>query len=137
MRRPPPIQKSNVSPDRISHDGFLAFCSDFALSSGHQTLPLEYTRPDSRRRYYPQGISDDVAQTYISILRRTRIIVPGTNGYSGEILRQRIGTLDDIRFRIPRGAFERAIRENDVEHSSEQIITFPETRRGKEPRSVA
>jgi len=104
--RPSMIQRSNVGAFDVSHDGFLAFCDDFILSNGCRVLPLDCTQPDDRRKYYPTGISPDVAQIYFSILRQARIVTLKTNGSSEWVLRQRISTIDDIRFRIPRETFD-------------------------------
>jgi len=136
---PPSIQRSNVNPDRVSYDGFLAHCSDFVLSNGHQTLSLDYTQPDSRRSYYPHGISPDVADIYFTILRQTaRIVTLGTNGYHGWILRPQIKDIDDIRLRISREAFySQVIEWNNVGHSEKQTLAFREAHRRRESRPVA
>lgn len=126
VRSRPSIQRSNVSAFHVSYDGFLAFCADFILSNGHRALPLDCTRPDDRRRYYPTGISPDVAQIYFLILRQARIITSRTNGCSEWTLRRKISKMDDIRLRIPRENFDEAsnlyLRLNRIE-----IMTIPET----------
>lgn len=101
----PSIQRSDISAFHLSYESFLAFCADFILSSDHRTLPLDCTQPDGKRRYYPNGISPDVAQIYFSILRQARIITSKTNGRSEWTLRQGISTINDIRLRIPREKF--------------------------------
>jgi len=157
------IQGSNVDPSRISYDGFLALCADFILPNSHQELPLDYTQPDDRRQYYSNGISHEVAQLYFSILQRARIVILGTNGCAGWVLRRQIQTLDDIKLRISREAFEdivswysvpsrieqltvpemqteyspRPIRGKDNGHSSEQTPTFPQARRRNGRRPAA
>lgn len=103
---PPSIQRSNVNPDRVSYDGFLAFFYDFVLSNGHQSLPLDYTRPDHSRRYYPGRMPPNVGKFYISILDQARIIIPGNNGYNGWVLDKRISKIDDISLRISPEAFD-------------------------------
>lgn len=92
----PSIQRSNVSAFHLSHEGFLAFCADFILSNGHRALPLDCTQPDDRRRYYPTGISPDIAQIYLWILCRARIVILGVNGRSEWILRQQIRNINDV-----------------------------------------
>lgn len=106
IKSPPSIQRSNVSAFYVSYDGLLAFCADFILSNGRGVLPLDCTRPDAGRRYYPTGISPDIAQIYLLILCRARIVILGTNGRSEWALRQQISRIDDIGHRISREAFE-------------------------------
>lgn len=126
-KSPPSIQRSNVSAFHVSYDGLLAFCADFILSNGHRALPLDCTRPDDRRRYYPTGISPDVAQGYLSILDRARIVILGTNGRSEWALREGINKVNDIRLRISHKAFDDEIAKLYPRLNRIESVTLPET----------
>jgi len=106
-KSPPSIERSNVSAFHVSYEGFLAFFADFMLSNGRRMLLQDCTRSDDRRRYYPTGISPEVARTYCSILEEARIVTSGTNGRSEWTLQQRINNIDDISCRISREAFDK------------------------------
>lgn len=135
---PSSIQRSNVNPDRVSYDGFLAFCSDFVLSNGHQSLPLDYTRPDHSRRYYPGRMLPNVGKFYISILDQARIIIPGNNGCNEWVLDKRISKIDDISLRIsPEAFYSQVIEWNNVGHSEKQTLAFREAHRRRESRPAA
>ncbi len=125
------IREAGVNPSRVSYDGFLAYCSDFALANGHRTLSLDYTQLDSKRSYYPHGISPDVAGVYLAILQQNaRIVTLGTNGYRGWILRSQIKNIDDIKFRISLEAFYRQVIEwNNVSSSEMQTLASSKAHR--------
>jgi len=120
----PSLQRSKVSAFHVNYEGFLAFCDDFLLSNGHRVLPLDYTQPDGERRYYSSGISPEVAQIYFLILRRARIVISGTNGYTGWTLHQQIRKINDISHRIPHEAFDDIANREFVLNRIEQM-TFP------------
>jgi len=101
-----PIRRVNVNPFSTSYEGFLAFCEDFVLANDRQLLPPQYARPDSARRYYSEGISPEVAETYFSVLCQARIIASRGNGHREWAVRQQIRNLHDIRRRISRQAFD-------------------------------
>jgi len=123
---PSMIQRSNIGAFDVSYDGFLAFCADFILSNGCRVLPLDCTQPDVRRKYYPNGISPDVTQIYFLILCQARIVTLKTNGCSEWVLRQRVSTIDDIRFRIPRETFDE-VANLYLWLSQIESMTVPET----------
>jgi membrane protein YdbS with pleckstrin-like domain len=101
-----PIRRANINLFSTSYEGFLAFCEDYVLANGRQALPLDYTRPDNTRKYYPGGISPEAAETYLSILCQARIIVLRGNGHREWVIRRQIRNLHDIRRRISRQAFD-------------------------------
>ncbi len=102
------VKKQHVHPNRTSYDGFLAFCDDYLLSNGRRLLPnYDYSRPDAKREYYPDGISADVAEFYVSVLKKTPILRMGNNGCDGwMILSPQINTLGDIKLRISQETFK-------------------------------
>ena len=79
----PPIQRANISVCSPSRNGFLAFNEDFVLTDDPM-LPsiLDYGQPDSRRRYYPNGIAPDLASVYLDVLRRNGIVALSSDGSS-------------------------------------------------------
>jgi hypothetical protein len=123
---PSVIQRSNIGAFDVSYYAFLAFCADFILSDGCRVLPLDCTQPDVRRKYYPNGISPDVAQIYFLILCQARIVTLKTNGRSEWVLRQRISTIDDISFRIPCETFNE-VANLYLRLSQIESMTVPET----------
>jgi hypothetical protein len=88
------------SPLAPSHDGFCAFCHQFVLADKNW-MRSYYRARDSSRRYYPNGISDHVACSYLDRLRQEFILIRGPNGCSGERLSCRICSIEDIQRLIP------------------------------------
>jgi len=116
-KEPELVRKQYVHRNRASYDGFLAFCDDFFLSNGRCLPPnYDYGRPDGERKYYPDGISSNVAQSYISILEENAIFKSGANGCGEQVIRRSINTLNDIKLRISRETFDslQAVRQNGV-----------------------
>jgi hypothetical protein len=93
----PMIERANVSPSRVTYDGLLAYCYDFLLHSNGTVI------------FYPTGISSEVAQFYLSVLRQARIITDGTNGHCEWAVQRRITGIDDVGVRISRQAFDRLV----------------------------
>ena len=83
-----------------SYVGFCAFCEQFIIGDKNWTR-WHYRTRDPSRRYYPDGISDHVAQYYLDCLREASIIIPGPNGCCGERLSCRIRSVGDIQRLIP------------------------------------
>jgi hypothetical protein len=77
-----------------SYAGFLAACEEFLLPGRRLDLDACVSH-DSRRRYYPGGMSRHVALFYRELLQRARII--DDEG----LLFRRIRDIEDIRQRIP------------------------------------
>jgi hypothetical protein len=88
------------SPRTPSYAGFCAFCQQFILRDKKWTK-WHYHAQDPSRRYYPNGIPDFVARSYLDRLRQEFIIIPGPNGCSGERLSCRIRSIEDIQGLIP------------------------------------
>jgi len=158
------IQGLEVSAFQANYDGFLAFCVDFVLPfNGYRTLPQDYTQPDGKRTHYRTGIAPDMAKIYLWVLDQVRIVVSGTDGRSGWILRRQIQTIDDIKLRVSHEVFEDiagrylflgqieqpavsemrpeytlgVIKGNNNGRSSKQTLTFPESLGWSGPRPAA
>jgi hypothetical protein len=96
------IERANVSPWRATHDGLLAYCYDFLL------------HPDGTVVFYPNGISQDVVEFYLYVLRELRILTRPKDGRSYWALHPRITNLGCIRARISRQAFDRALAQKPI-----------------------
>jgi hypothetical protein len=84
------------SPLTPSSAGFCAFCEQFVLrdkdwTGGH------YCARNLSRAYYPSGIAEQVAFSYLDSLRQAFILIPGPNGSSGERLSCRIRSIEEIK----------------------------------------
>jgi hypothetical protein len=96
------IERANVSPWRATHDGLLAYCYDFLL------------HPDGTVVFYPNGISQDVVEFYLYVLRELRILTRPKDGRSYWALHPRITNLGCISARISRQAFDRALAQKPI-----------------------
>ena len=88
------------SPVIPTYAGFCAFCEQFVLADKNWTR-WRYRIRDASRLYYPDGMSDRVAHSYLSRLRQACIVIPGPNGASGERLSCRIHSVEDIQRLVP------------------------------------
>jgi hypothetical protein len=88
------------SPLNSSYTGFCAFCQQFIMRDKNWTK-WRYHARDPSRRYYPNGVSDHIARSYLDRLRQKFILIPGPNGCSGERLSCRIRSIEDIQRLIP------------------------------------
>jgi len=80
--------------DHPSYAGFLAACEEFLFSAGRLDLDA-WVSQGSWRRYYPLGMSKQVALFYRELLQRARIIDDAGQLYA------RIQDIEDIRQRVP------------------------------------
>ena len=83
-----------------SYAGFCAFCKQFLLTDRNWTR-WRYRASDPSRRYYPDGVSDHAARSYLRKLRLACVLIPGPNGCSGERLSCRIRSIKDIERLVP------------------------------------
>lgn len=109
MRRPAPVSVVDkgytykgvaFSPNTPSYAGFCAFCQQFVIGDKNW-IRWHYRTQDKNRRYYPDGIAEHVAQSYLDRLREEYVLIPGPNGCEGERLSRRIRTIEDIQRLIP------------------------------------
>jgi hypothetical protein len=84
----------------LSYAGFCAFCEQFVLTDNNWTR-WHYRTPDPSRLYYPDGVSDHAALSYLHELRLACVLIPGPNGSSGERLSCRIRCIEDIKHLVP------------------------------------
>lgn len=96
------------SPRIPSYAGFCAFCQQFILMDKNWTQ-WRYHARDPSRQYYPSGISEHVARSYLDRLMQEFILIPGPNGCSGERLSCRVRSIEDIQRLVP--AFSRPLDE--------------------------
>jgi hypothetical protein len=80
--------------------GFYAFCEQFILMNKNWEKH-HYNSSDKSRRYYPCGISEQIAHYYLEMLRNAHILIPGPNGCSGERVSCRIRCIEDIEELVP------------------------------------
>jgi len=69
----------SFSPLSPSYAGFCAFCHQFIIMDKNWTR-WHYRARDASRRYYSDGIFDQVAQFYLHRLREACVLIPGPNG---------------------------------------------------------
>jgi len=84
------------SPLTSSSPGFCAFCEQFVLTDRNWTGG-HYCARNLSRAYYPSGIAEHIACSYLDSLRQAFILIPGPNGSSEERLSCRIRSIEDIK----------------------------------------
>lgn len=130
------VQQLNISVCKPSYNGLLAFCEDFVLPNNRELPSCQhYEQPDNQRKYYPNGISADTAQAYLTILRRVGITTLEINGGLKWIRRQQIANLDVIRRRISREAFDKVVH-NYLDYDLIELETLLAQDDGKPSESM-